>query len=103
MTDPIGLAGLAGKSGMNPARANQAGAGTQDGPDFKAVLIKNLSEVNALQQDATRATEDLMTGRRDDLEGVIMATEKADTAFKMLQAMRNQVMQAYDEIKQMRV
>jgi flagellar hook-basal body complex protein FliE len=44
-----------------------------------------------------------MTGRRDDLEGVIMATEKADTAFKMLQAMRNQVMQAYDEIKQMRV
>lgn len=103
MTDPIGLAGLAGKSGMNPMRSNQPDAGLQNGPDFKAVLMKNLSEVNALQQDATRATEDLMTGRRDDLEGVIMATEKADTAFKMLQAMRNQVMQAYDEIKQMRV
>lgn len=102
MTDPIGLAGLAGRAGMNPARPNQP-EGRQDGPDFKAVLMKNLSEVNALQQDATRATEDLMTGRRDDLEGVIMATEKADTAFKMLQAMRNQVMQAYDEIKQMRV
>jgi flagellar hook-basal body complex protein FliE len=103
MTDPIGLAGLAGKAGMNPARSDQPGVGRHDGPDFKAVLMKNLSEVNALQQDATRATEDLMTGRRDDLEGVIMATEKADTAFKMLQAMRNQVMQAYDEIKQMRV
>lgn len=102
MTDPIGLAGLAGKRGMLPNRG-PASAPSAGGPDFKAVLIKNLSEVNALQQDATRATEDLMTGRRDDLEGVVLATEKADAAFKMLQAMRNQVMQAYDEIKQMRV
>lgn len=101
MTDPIGLAGLAGKGGMLPNRAATQGQG--DGPDFKSVLMKNLSEVNALQQDATKATEDLVAGRRDDLEGVIVATEKADTAFKMLQAMRNQVMQAYDEIKQMRV
>lgn len=102
MTDPIGLAGLAGKGGMLPNRG-PASVPNAGGPDFKAVLIKNLSEVNALQQDATRATEDLMTGRRDDLEGVVLATEKADAAFKMLQAMRNQVMQAYDEIKQMRV
>lgn len=103
MTDPIGLAGLAGRGGMLPARANVSGQGQGQGPDFKAVLMKNLSEVNALQQDANRATEDLMTGRRDDVEGVILATEKADVAFKMLQSMRNQVMQAYDEIKQMRV
>lgn len=72
-------------------------------PDFKAVLMGNLKEVNALQQDATRAAEDLVSGKRDDIEGVIAATDKADTAFKMLQAMRNQVMQAYDEVKQMRV
>ncbi len=101
MTDPIGLAGLAGKGGMLPSRAVMPAQG--QGPDFKAVLMKNLSEVNALQQDANRATEDLITGRRDDVEGVILATEKADVAFKMLQSMRNQVMQAYDEIKQMRV
>tara|TARA_R110000744_G_scaffold944_3_gene3471 strand:- start:921 stop:1196 length:276 start_codon:yes stop_codon:yes gene_type:complete len=74
-----------------------------NGPDFKSVLMGNLKEVNALQQDATQAAEDLITGKRDDIEGVIAATDKADTAFKMLQAMRNQVMQAYDEVKQMRV
>ena len=73
------------------------------GPDFKAVLMGNMKEVNALQQDATQAAEDLITGKRSDIEGVIAATDKADTAFKMLQAMRNQVMQAYDEVKQMRV
>ncbi|MFK7883099.1 MAG: flagellar hook-basal body complex protein FliE [Phycisphaerales bacterium] len=101
MTDRVGLAGLHGNGGMLPNRPQvQAGS---DGADFKAALMKNLNDVNSLQQDATKATEDLLTGKRNDLEGVVLATEKADTAFKMLQAMRNQVMQAYDEVKQIRV
>ena len=102
MTDRVGLAGLSGNGGMLPGRprADQPAAG---GADFKSLLMNNLNEVNALQQDATRATEDLVTGKRNDLEGVVLATEKADTAFKMLQAMRNQVMDAFSEIKQMRV
>ncbi len=49
------------------------------------------------------AVEDLVSGRRSDVEGVILATEKADNAFRMLQAMRGKVLQAYDEIKQVRV
>ena len=104
MSDPLGLIGSAGGMGQMPSGVGgsaQTPSGT--GPDFKSVLMGNLKEVNALQQDATRAAEDLITGKRDDIEGVIAATDKADTAFKMLQAMRNQVMQAYDEVKQMRV
>lgn len=103
MSDPLGLIGSS--QGPNPQRPQglSSGAPNQGGPDFKSTLMNNLKEVNSLQQDASQATEDLMTGKRDDIEGVIVATEKADTAFKMLQAMRNQVMQAYDEIKQMRV
>lgn len=104
MSDPLGLIGSAG--GMNNMPGGVGGSAqnrNSNGPDFKAVLMGNLKEVNALQQDATQAAEDLVSGRRDDIEGVIAATDKADTAFKMLQAMRNQVMQAYDEVKQMRV
>lgn len=101
MSDPVGLSGLMGNQGAGPVRP--AAPTNSGGADFKAALMKNLSEVNALQQDATKATEDLVTGQRNDIEGVVLATEKADTAFKMLQAMRNQVMQAYDEVKQMRV
>lgn len=104
MSDPLGLIGSAGGMSNMPSGV---GGGAQNagsnGPDFKAVLMGNLKEVNALQQDATQAAEDLVSGKRDDIEGVIAATDKADTAFKMLQAMRNQVMQAYDEVKQMRV
>jgi len=104
MSDPVGLIGAGGASPLDPRRALQ-GPKAQDegGVSFADVLKHNLNQVNELQQDASRAVEDLVTGKRDDLEGVILATEKADTAFQMLQAMRNKVMDAYEEIKQIRV
>lgn len=72
-------------------------------PSFKEVLLGNLNEVNALQADATKAIEDLQAGRRTDVEGVILATQKADMAFKMLQSVRNKVVQAYNELRDVRV
>jgi len=108
MADPVGLIGGAG--GAQPLRpqhgaqgASRAAAEAAGGPNFKDVLTQNLEKVNEAQQEADRAVEDLVSGRRDDLESVILATQKADGAFKMLQAMRNKVMQAYDEINQVRV
>lgn len=103
MSDPLGLISGAGNASNLPTQGLRNPAANAKGPSFKSVLMDNLNEVSSMQADAGRATEDLMTGKRDDLEGVIAATKKADTAFKMLQAMRNQVMQAYDEVKQMRV
>lgn len=102
MADPLGFV-----SGVGPARqilppAQQSTGRTPGGPSFKDVLTESLKEVNTLQQDANRAIEDLQTGQRNDLEGVILATQKADTAFRMLQSVRNKVMEAYDELKQMR-
>lgn len=104
MSDPLGLISGASGTGKLPMMGSQRqGIANGQGPDFKSLLMNNLNEINALQQDAGRAAEDLVTGKRKDLEGVIAATEKADVAFKMLQAMRNQVMEAYEEVKQMRV
>ena len=103
MSDPLGLVGSGGNTPQLPVRPSSPAQNTSGAPDFKSVLIDNLQQVNEMEQDATRAVEDLLTGKRDDLEGVILATEKADSAFRMLQSMRNKVMQAYDEIKQIRV
>ncbi len=103
MSDPLGLVGSGGSAPLPPRPPHNAPGQDPGAPSFKDVLVQNLEQVNAAEQDATRAVEDLLTGRRDDLEGVILATEKADNAFRMLQAMRNKVMDAYEEIKQMRV
>lgn len=71
-------------------------------PSFKNVLMENIQQVNRLQQEATTAIEDLQTGNRTDVEGVITATQKADAAFHMLVALRNKLQSAFEEIKQMR-
>jgi flagellar hook-basal body complex protein FliE len=105
MADPLGLiSGSGGASPLQPRSLPGGGTPTDpNAPSFKDYLLENLQEVNKLQQDATQATEDLLAGRRDDPESVIIATQKADTAFRMLLQVRNKVMDAYDEIRQIRV
>ncbi len=104
--DPLGLIGSSG--GVDPAQGpgrSPAGGPVRDpnAPGFSDLLKENLEKVNQLQRDATRAIEDLQSGKRDDLETVMIATQKADTAFRMLLATRNKVLEAYEEIKQIRV
>jgi flagellar hook-basal body complex protein FliE len=102
MSDPLGLIQT---GGPGPVRWNGQGVQPRpaQGPSFKDVLLENIRQVDRMQQDANRAIEDLQTGRRDDVEGVILATQKADMAFRMLQAVRNRMMEAYEEIRQIRV
>lgn len=102
MSDPLGLIHT---GGVGPTRwpGEAARPGPTQSPSFKDVLLENIRQVDRMQQDANRAIEDLQTGRRDDVEGVILATQKADLAFRMLQAVRNRMMEAYDEIRQIRV
>ncbi len=104
MSDPLRLIGPSteGAAGLQRT-ARPAPRIDPNAPTFKDVLMANIKEVNKLQQDTTRAVEDLHTGRRTDVEGVAIAMQKADTAFKMLQAVRNKVVAAYEEIQQMRI
>jgi flagellar hook-basal body complex protein FliE len=103
MSDPLGLIGAGGASPIRPQPTPRHAPGADGAPTFKEALLKSLEQVNAAQQDADRAVEDLVTGKRKDVEGVILATEKADTAFQMLQSVRNKVMGAYEEVKSIRV
>ncbi len=110
MTDPLGLIGDAGFAGrpLRPAGADGLpAAGPRSGPSagvgFRELLEAQIAKVNELQQDATRATEDLIARRRDDIEGVMLATQKADVAFRMLLQVRNKMMAAYEEVKQIRI
>ena len=102
MTDPLGFItnGISDASmmPMKPMAGDQA-----KGPDFKQLLMKNLTDVNQLQQDADEAIADLMAGRRTDIADVMTAKAKADMAFKMLLQVRNKLVEAYQEIKDMRV
>ena len=103
MTDPLGFIGSS--SPLDGSSAPLAGRGPAQaaGPGFKELLEQQIDKVNELQKDAKEAIEDLASGRRRDVESVMIATVKADTAFRILLQVRNKVMDAYEELKQMRV
>ncbi len=103
MTDPLGLISTSGALNRPLPAVPGLGRDSQQGPGFKEQLQEQIEKVNQLQRDATEAIEDLAAGRRDDLESVMIATQKADTAFRLLLQVRNKVMDAYDEVKQLRV
>ena len=109
MSDPLGLinngaGGVNPAGGAGPARPQAPqGPGGQSDTEFKDVLMKHIDQVNKLQQDAEVAIEDLASGKRDDIDQVMMAKQKADVAFQMLLQVRNKMMDAYQEVKQIRV
>lgn len=103
MSDPLGLIS-GGLRPVEPVRPiGGTGRGEASGAGFKEVLKANLEHVNELQRDAQAAIEDLAAGRRDDLETVLISVQKSDEAFRLLQALRNKMIEAYQEIQQMRV
>ena len=105
MTDPLGFinqpktSATRGIPGLGQGLPQPAAA---PGKDFKSELLEQIAEVNRLQQDAESAKIGVATGEAS-LEEVITATETADTAFRMLLAVRNKLVDAYDEVKNIRV
>lgn len=73
------------------------------GPSFKNFLLDSITHVNAMQQDADRAVEQLMTGGDANPAEVLTAVQKADMSFRMMLQIRNKLVQAYQEVKDIRI
>src|ERR1700712_181025 len=83
--------------GAFPARTG--GAGSAGGSSFSDALKNSISEVSRLQEDASKAVQDLATNKTENVTGVMTAVEKSDLAFKTLLSIRSKLMEAYEEIK----
>ena len=76
---------------------------TSNQPSFKEFLLEALNHVNAMQQQADLAVEQLTTGGDVNPAEVLTAVQKADLSFRMMLQIRNKLVQAYQEIKDIRV
>lgn len=74
-----------------------------DAASFKDFLLDSIREVNTMQQDADLAVEQLATGGDVNPAEVLTAVQKADIAFRMMMQIRNKMVQAYNEIQNIRV
>ena len=80
----------------------QQGAGPSDA-SFKNFLLESIREVNSMQQDADVAVEQLAGGGDVDPAEVLTAVQKADLAFRLMIQVRNKMVQAFDEVRNIRV
>lgn len=97
--DGISLGGMQAPREKQVGRADQ----TVEGKDFKQYLLDNLDRVNQMQVEADDAVEGMYTGQETDINSVMVAVEKASVAFDTLMAVRNKLVESYQEVLRMRV
>ncbi len=85
-----------------PDAKRTAGVGG-DQPDFAARLREQLEKVNQMQAEAEQGIQDLVTGRTDNVTEVFTTARKAEVAFSLLMEIRNKLVDAYGELRQLRV
>lgn len=70
---------------------------------FKDLLLDSISQVNEMQVNADRAVESLFTGGDVNPSEVLTAVQKADLTFRLMMQVRNKLMQAYQEIRDIQI
>jgi flagellar hook-basal body complex protein FliE len=89
---------------LTPPSAFPQTTGTSaEHPSFADLLLQSLDHVNQMQQDADQAVEQLFTGGEANTAEVLTALQKADLSFKLMMQIRNKLVQAYEEIKDIRI
>lgn len=84
------------------ARTNRSSA-SSTAKDIVGSFGEMFDQVNKAQIQADRKIEGLVTGQNKDIPGTMIAMEKADTSMKMVMAVRNKVVSAYEEMMRMQV
>ncbi len=71
--------------------------------NFKDILMDALKNVNTLEQESAKMTDDFIAGRTDNIHSVLIASEKASISLQFVMEVRNKVMDAYQEIMRMQI
>jgi flagellar hook-basal body complex protein FliE len=105
---PIPIMPISGLGAAAPTQAITAPtaptvAPTSGGTSFQSFLSDRLGSVASLQQQADAASQAVATGQSSDLAGATIAVEKASIATELTGAIRNKVIDAYQEIMRMQV
>ena len=86
-----------------PVLTPQSGVTENRATNFEDLLRNSMGEANQLQLNAERSIEGLATGEITDPTSVVNAINQADLAFRTLIQIRNKLVSAYDELRQMQI
>lgn len=87
----------------SPTQNTQKKSALSAGQEITKTFGKVFDEVNQAQLAADTKTAELVAGKNKDIHGTMIAVEKADISFRMLMAVREKMVSAYQEIIRMQV
>jgi flagellar hook-basal body complex protein FliE len=86
-----------------PAEAPIAAAAPRPGPSFEGLLLESLSQVDQLDQASQSAIAGALAGGDLTQAEVLVSVKKADLAFRTMLQIRNKLVEAYNELKNLRM
>lgn len=81
----------------------QAEVNPTKGINFSEMLVNSLSQVNQIQNQAQMAIGESVAGGDITQVEVMSSVKKADLSLRMLMQVRNKLLEAFNEIKQMQM
>lgn len=104
MVDPISSQHLTSIRPAQPTASPSPSEATSGrGSDFASQLRQQLEQVNQMQAEADEGIQNLLTGQTDNITEVLTSARKAEVAFSLLMEIRNKLVDAYVELRQLRV
>jgi flagellar hook-basal body complex protein FliE len=73
------------------------------GKSFADTLKDAVGSVNELQKASDKFSQNVATGKTDDVAGAMIAAERADIALRVMVQVRNKIIDAYQEVMKMQV
>lgn len=89
--------------GSSSSMGGSSGSVGGAGKSFSDTLNEAIQNVNELQKSSDKAIQNLATGRTDNVAEVMITSEKADIALKLMVQVRNKIIDAYQDIMKMQV
>jgi flagellar hook-basal body complex protein FliE len=91
---PIGGVSSVAGAGLSPKPVSGAG-------NFGELISNFVENTNKDQQASGQAIDDLVSGKTDNMQDVVMAVANAEMSFQFFMEIRNKVIDAWTELMRM--
>lgn len=93
-------------SAYNDTLSSLSGVSDENAGDFSSILdsmLNSVNETNTLQNQAEAAAIEFALGESDNTHDLLIAQTKANTALQYTVAVRDKLLEAYQQIMQMQI
>ena len=99
--NPVAASSTVSSISAQPPGQTGAVGKSSSGDGFSKLVTGFIDETNKAQIGSDQAINDLVTGKTDNVQQVVMAVANAEMSFQMFMEIRNKLIDSYNELMRM--